>query len=92
VLDSVAVHKTKTNTGGALQRVGPADRVKYLCSVRNLIYVIKIDPKAPLWRKFTQITEHWARQMWMVVTGRAPLGTIVWLAKGTFTRPRIDRV
>jgi GT2 family glycosyltransferase len=92
VLDSIAVHKTKTNAGAGLDRVGPADRVKYLCSVRNWIYVIKTDKKTPLWRKFMRMIEHWARHLRLVLTGRAPVSTIGWLAKGTFTRPRIDRV
>ena len=89
VLDSVAVHKTKSNAGAAFERVAPADRIKYLYGLRNYILYVKWDTVSWL-RKAISILATLGRATRMAVLGRAPMSAPLWVVRGIFWYPRIE--
>ncbi len=89
VLDSVVVHKTKSNAPAAFTKVGPAERTKYLYGTRNRIILYRSGHSHPLIMA-GEILHVLGHTIKAAITGRAPWAGVWWALKGIFYRRKIE--
>lgn len=90
-LESVATHKTKVNQGPVVDRVTPETEMKFLCSVRNRVVLMRCLAMSST-QRFIRIWGGLARVCGMIVRGRAPVKSINWFFKGLFFCTTPDHV
>jgi rhamnopyranosyl-N-acetylglucosaminyl-diphospho-decaprenol beta-1,3/1,4-galactofuranosyltransferase len=91
VLDSIVVHKTAANANAFMERVSPADAVKYCYGVRNAIFIARTGGGSFFQRAF-RVASHCYYNTRLVLTGRAPFKIIRWMLWGLVFNPVVEQV
>lgn len=89
VLDSIALHRTKTNLGVPSGRVDPGDLARHCYGVRNRLYVQRTS-RQPMVRRAAQMGWFLWNQAKMVARGDAAPRVLLWGLRGIFFSPKIE--
>jgi GT2 family glycosyltransferase len=86
VLDSVALHKTRSNEPATYT---PANHARYLIGLRNEVYFYRTAPDRTRVGRLRGVAKVWWRTFKGVVARKLPAAALAWCVRGLFFNPRI---
>lgn len=89
VLDSIALHRTKTNRGVPTGRIPPNELPRYCYGIRNRVYAQR-KSQLPAVKRAASIGGFLISQAKMVARGDLPPAALVWGLRGLLFSPRIE--